>query len=113
VSRTPLKIKTSRVAPPPEMAERTRALLGRRLSRFGPLIESIEVRFKDVNGPRGGIDTACRVNVRVSGRPSVFVEERAVDVGTALSKAAASITQAMDRSVGRVSRTAQAKRRGR
>jgi hypothetical protein len=102
ISETPLRIRASGVAVTPAMAKATSALLGRRLARFGTFIERVDVRFKDVNGPRGGIDTVARIHLRVQGRPPVFVEERAVDANRALSRAALSVTRAMDRSVGKV-----------
>ena len=49
------------------------------------------MRFKDVNGPRGGADTVARIQLTVAGRPSVFVEERAHDADQALSRAATSV----------------------
>jgi hypothetical protein len=102
VSETPLRIRVAGLELTPEIEERTRALLGRRLVRFGPLIERANVRFKDINGPaRGGPDTRCRIHLTVSGRPTVFVEELALDADRALSLAAASVTRALTRSVER------------
>ena len=85
----------------PAIEKRTRTLLGRRLARFGTLIERVDVRFKDVNGPRGGADTVARIHLSVQGRPAVFVEERALDAERALARAAVTVTRAMDRSVGK------------
>jgi hypothetical protein len=79
------------------LEKETRELLGRRLARFGPLVRGIEVSVKDINGPRGGVDTAARIRLSVAGRPPVFVEERATDAVRALSKAATSVTRAMSR----------------
>jgi hypothetical protein len=102
ISETPLRIHVSGVDLTPEVDVAARALLGRRLARFGPWIERVDVRFKDINGPaRGGPDTRCRINLTVSGRPSVFAEERALDVDRALFRAASSVSRAMARSVER------------
>jgi sigma 54 modulation/S30EA-like ribosomal protein len=102
ISETPLRIRVSGVDLTPEVKEGTHTLLGRRLARFGPWIERVDVRFKDINGPaRGGPDTRCRINLTVSGRPSVFAEERAHDVDRALFRAASSVSRAMARSVER------------
>jgi len=38
-----------------------RARLGRGLDPFTTRIERGTVRFEDVNGPKGGIDTVCRI----------------------------------------------------
>ncbi len=48
---------------------------GRQLGKFAPQIERVLVRFGDVNGPRGGVDTCCMIQVTVSALPSVVVEE--------------------------------------
>ena len=102
VTETPLRIRVSGVDLTPAVEKRTRALLGRRLARFGTFIERAEVRFKDVNGPaRGGVDTRCRIKLTVSRRPSVFVEERALDANRALTRAGSSVARAMARSVER------------
>jgi hypothetical protein len=98
---TPLRIRTSGVSMTPAIEKRTRTLLGRRLARFGTFIERVDVRFKDVNGPRGGADTVARIHLSVQGRPPVFVEERALDADRALARAAVTVTRAMDRSVGK------------
>jgi len=102
IAETPLRIRVSGVDLTPEVKEGTHALLERRLARFGPWIERVDVRFKDINGPaRGGPDTRCRINLTVSGRPSVFAEERAHDADRALFRAASSVSRAMARSVER------------
>jgi hypothetical protein len=95
-------MRVSGVDVEPEFHDRARALLGRRLARFGAHIERVSVRFKNLNGPRGGIDTSCRIKLTISGRPSVFVEERALDADKALARAATSVARAMARSVERV-----------
>jgi hypothetical protein len=108
ISSTPLHIKTRGLALAPEVEERTRKLLRRRLARFGTLIERVDVRFKDINGPRGGVDTVARIHLSVAGRPPVFVQERALDAAGALSRAASSITRAMDRATGKAGLAAPA-----
>ena len=101
VTETPLKIRVSGVHLPAGFEPRARALLGRRLGRFATHIERATVRFEDVNGPRGGVDTVCRIKLAVSHRPSVLVERRAVDADAALKRSATAVAQAMDRSIGR------------
>jgi hypothetical protein len=101
VSETPLKIRVSGVDLPEGFEPRARALLGRRLGRFATHIERATVRFEDINGPRGGVDTVCRIKLAVSHRPTVLVERRAVDADLALKRSATAAAQAMDRSIGR------------
>jgi hypothetical protein len=86
---------------PADFGPHARELLGRRLRRFATHIERATVRFKDVNGPRGGVDTLCRIQLTVSHRPTMLVESRAVDAPAALKRSATAAVNAMDRSVGR------------
>jgi hypothetical protein len=55
---------------------RIREKLGRALAPMATRIERVSVRFDDVNGPRGGVDTRCRARVILSGLDSVVVEQR-------------------------------------
>jgi hypothetical protein len=55
---------------------RIREKLGRALAPMATRIERVSVRFDDVNGPRGGVDTRCRARVILSGHDSIVVEQR-------------------------------------
>jgi hypothetical protein len=101
VSETPLRIRLSGVDVPRDFGSAARALLGRRLSRFATRIERASVRIEDVSNQRGGSSTVCRIKLTVSGSPSVLVERSGPDASTALVRAAASISRAMERSVER------------
>ena len=59
------------------------------LRRVGWLVPRAEVRMSDVNGPRGGIDKRCQVELRTHGAGSVVVASMASDWRTALDKALA------------------------
>jgi hypothetical protein len=47
------------------------------------------VEFSDVNGPRGGVDKCCRIELRTDGAGSVVVSALAKDWRTALDDALA------------------------
>jgi ribosome-associated translation inhibitor RaiA len=103
-SSTPLAIRGGvRLAPATREAVRLR--LGRKLGKFALQIERVSVRFEDVNGPRGGVDTACRIKVVVSGLPSIVVEERAADARLAFAQAAPVVERAVRRVLGRAGYT--------
>jgi hypothetical protein len=59
------------------------------LRRLGWLVPRAEVQMSDVNGPRGGIDKRCRVELRTDGAGSVVVASVAKDWRTALDQALA------------------------
>ena len=59
------------------------------LRRLGWLVPRAEVQMSDVNGPRGGIDKRCQVELRTNGAGSVVVVSVANDWRTALDNALA------------------------
>ena len=59
------------------------------LRRLGWLVPRAEVQMSDVNGPRGGIDKRCQVELRTDGAGSVVVASVASDWRTALDTALA------------------------
>ena len=59
------------------------------LRRLGWLVPRADVQMSDVNGPRGGIDKRCQVELRTDGAGSVVVSSVASDWRTALDNALA------------------------
>jgi ribosome-associated translation inhibitor RaiA len=59
------------------------------LRRLGWLVPRAEVQMSDVNGPRGGIDKRCQVELRTDGAGTVVVASVATDWRTALDNALA------------------------
>src|SRR5262249_1792740 len=95
-------------------AERVRTQLGRALGSMAPRIERITVRFEDMNGPRGGVDTICRIKAVVSGEPSVVVEERGHNhvhaLGRAPPRIKRSLRQLFDRRRGKMPSASRAEK---
>lgn len=100
VEQTPISIRSS-IPLQPRFEARILKQLASRVSRFGhgALIERGTVRFEDVNGPKGGLDTICRIKLVVSGRPSVIAEKRATSVGGAFAQAVQTVGGALGRSL--------------
>jgi ribosome-associated translation inhibitor RaiA len=59
------------------------------LRRLGWMVPRAEVQMSDVNGPRGGADKRCQVELRTDGAGSVVVSSVASDWRTALDTALA------------------------
>ncbi len=85
--------------------ETVRAYIERRLrfslGRYSPRILRVTVQIVDLNGPRGGEDKVCRIEVRLLPTGSVFVEDTDADlhaaVDRATDRAARSVSRAIER----------------
>ncbi len=84
----------------------TRARVERRiqtsLGRLAHRILRVGVRIVDVNGPRGGADIACLIEIRLRGAGRVFIEATDISldeaVNDAADKAAGAVVRALERS---------------
>jgi hypothetical protein len=88
-----------------ELDQEERARLRRRLAvklaKCAPSIERVSIRLADANGPRGGLDQVCRINVVLVGLPMVVVEGRAAALAAAIDAAIVGAERAVRRSVQR------------
>jgi hypothetical protein len=107
---TPLVIR-SRIPLDQVTRELVRVRLGRRLARYAPHVQRATVRFEDVNGPRGGIDVACRVKIVLDGLPSILVEKRAPQAIDAVVPAAEAVRRALRRTLQRAGHTSSRSRK--
>ncbi len=51
-------------------------------------IQRVVMRLSDINGPRGGADKRCRLQVVLDGLPDVVVEDTEADLYVAIDRAA-------------------------
>ena len=72
-----------------------------KLGKFASSIERVSVRIEDVNGPRGGVDQACRIKVVLSGLPSVIFESRDASLRNAVDAALAGAERTVRRALQR------------
>ena len=98
---------------PDALTDEVRAKLGSKLGKFAIHIERVSVRFNDVNGPKGGVDTVCRVKVSMHPLPTLVVEERDVDARRAFAAVSHSVVTAVRRALERAGHSAgRAARKG-
>ena len=71
------------------------------LGRFSRRVERAMVHLADVNGPRGGEDKVCRIEVRLRPTGNVFVEESGCAILAAVAGAAERVGRAVSRAVER------------
>ena len=58
------------------------------LARVADRVGRITVRFFDINGPRGGIDKCCRIQVMLDGLGGVVIEDTEANLHLAIDRAA-------------------------
>lgn len=63
------------------------------LSRFGGRVGRVSVLLSDVNGPRGGVDTTCRIVARTVPKGELCFEVTDVGIEAAVSRAAERISR--------------------
>ncbi len=83
--------------------ESTREVAERRLlfalSRFSSKIENVTAVFSDTNGPRGGVDKACRITVKMRRLNDVTVTNEDSEVEASVARAADRVGRAVSRAI--------------
>ena len=70
------------------------------LGRFSPAVKSVDLTFRDENGPRGGVDKRCRIVVRVRGAEDIVVEGRGDNASALVNRTADRAGRAVARAIG-------------
>ncbi|MDZ4202115.1 MAG: HPF/RaiA family ribosome-associated protein [Gallionella sp.] len=65
------------------------------------IVSRIIVRLSDVNGPRGGVDKCCGIEVRRKGAPALIVEDIQADLYVAIDRASERMGRTLDRRLAR------------
>ncbi len=65
------------------------------------LISRIVVRLADVNGPKGGVDKCCGIEVRLKGRSTIAIGDTQTDLYAAIDRAAERTGRTLDRRIAR------------
>jgi len=77
------------------------ARLAHALNHGRDVFTRIVVRLSEVDGPRGGKDRCCGIEVRLKGAPALIVEDIQSDLYLAIDRASARIGRALDRHLAR------------
>lgn len=83
------------------LVDHAQSRFGSALGRFDDRIERVIIRLEDDNGPKGGPDKLCRVDVHVAPKTNLVLEERDADLYTAITRAAKRAKIAMTRKFSR------------
>jgi ribosomal subunit interface protein len=76
-----------------ELREHVERRLGFALGRFGGRVGRVTVSLEDLNGPRGGLDQHCRIEVGLVPSGKVMAEATGVEVIAAVNRAAERIAR--------------------
>jgi ribosomal subunit interface protein len=76
--------------------------LGFALSTRYEHIKRILVRLSDINGPRGGNDKCCLIQVVLPGQTDVVIEDTESNLYVAIDRAADRVSRTVTRRLGRV-----------
>jgi len=64
-------------------------------------IQRIVMRLSDINGPRGGVDKHCHLQVILAGLPDVIIEDTEADMYVAINRASDRAGRTLIRKVNR------------
>lgn len=64
-------------------------------------IKKIIMRLSDINGPRGGTDKRCHLQVQLNGMPDIVVEDIQMDMYTSIDRACDRASRAVIRKIKR------------
>jgi putative sigma-54 modulation protein len=64
-------------------------------------VGKVTVRLSDINGPRGGSDKRCQIQVPIPRAQDVVIEDTESDLYVAIDRAAARVGQTLDRRLSR------------
>lgn len=96
----------------PALAEHVRRRLGFVLARHGDRIQRVAVRVGDENGPRGGVDKYCRIQVHLHDAPVAVIEDVSADLYAAIDRAADRIGRVVVKHLDRTHPVRDAARHG-
>lgn len=71
------------------------------LNHGGEYITRVTVRLSDINGPRGGADKRCFIEVRIKQQPAVVIEDTEADLYVAIDRAAERVGRTLARRLAR------------
>lgn len=71
------------------------------LRRLVAIVPRARVQFSDVNGPRGGVDKQCKVELNTASAGKVVIASLASDWRTALERSLSRASHALTRSLQR------------
>lgn len=83
------------------VSEKVEAIVRKRLARVEGRLSRVEVHIGDVNGPKGGDDIRCAVELRPTGMKPISATHEAANLEAATASAVDKALAGLDRQVGK------------
>lgn len=72
------------------------------LHRNDSHIMRVRVRLADINGPRGGVDKRCQIELALAGQSNIVIEDTEADLYFAIDRACERCMRTLDRRLQRL-----------
>ena len=72
------------------------------LDRNDKHVTNVRVSLADINGPRGGIDKRCQINLALAGQNSIIIEDTEADLYVAIDRASDRCERTLTRQLERI-----------
>ena len=96
-----ITIQTSGFVLTEALRAHTEKRLASALGWAGAHLRKLAVSLSDINGPRGGLDKRCKIQVQLEGGKKVIIEDTEADLYVAIDRAADRADRAVVRRVER------------
>lgn len=98
----PFEIRGHQVAIHPTLRDQIEEVVRNALARFVSRTRKVTINFSDINGPRGGVDKRCRIDVAMTNGQLLSVEDYDVELVPAAGKAVARMRRTIVRAIQRM-----------
>jgi putative sigma-54 modulation protein len=106
-----IEIQARKVSLPSRLRRQIEHRIRAALTRFDERIMRVSLWLSDVNGPKGGSDKNCQVQIVMPGKPDVVIDETRDNlysaINRALERAGQTVVRRLDRKRRRVKRAPQ------
>ena len=94
------------------LADHVRRRLGSVVRRHSDRMQRVSIRVGDENGPRGGVDKFCRIQVHLIGAPVAVIGDVGADLYAVIDRATARVGRVVVKNLDRTHPVRDAARHG-
>ena len=107
-----IEVKQHHVSVPRSLIDNIHRHIAGDLRRFDHMIRRVCVQIADINGPRGGEDKSCRIQVHLKRASSVIIGERGASLLAVVARAVDRVDMGVSRAADRIGGRRRCKARG-